>query len=660
MLPGDDRSTAALLHAGVHETIEGGQATTDEEVAEPAVPAQRPLRTFIYADIDDDERQTGKDAPPPPGRWQRWRQRLGPRGVNRLKDLGFCLVFLAIGWWTTGGLWPNPDRRAIGDNPTDQALIEWFLAHGTLVWSGDFQFVTDRLNSPDGVNLMANASHIGQGVLMAPITLMFGPAVSFALLLTGNLVATACGWYFLYSRTLKAARPAAALGAALCGFAPGMMAQSNAHLHITSQWLVPPIVWCVIRLGRAHRDTGVGWPRRLIGTGVLLALLASAQLMLGEEVLLLAAVTLVAFVLCYCALAPRTAWKAAPRFLIGGAIAVGLAVLLLAYPLWVQFNGRQSVPNGPFSPRFFYADLASYFKFSPLSLAGTDADPHMNGGMGEYNTFFGTPLLLVTLGAILWLARDRARRPVVLASTVIALLWGWLSLGPVIVINGKPTSHPGLYAIFENLPIIDGALPTRFALAITPLIATILVFAVDKAMRAVDWSAAIVPIAVAAALLPIAPTPIPTVERGPVPRFITGGYWRTCVQPGGVLVPVPLPGMDSPDSMRWAAAANDAFALPQGRFIAPYAAGGRASLGIYPRPTSQLLTAVDKSGELPGIGTEQIEAARKDVAYWKAQCMVLAPRPNADALHEAMDRLFGPGEQVADVWIWRVNPRPTP
>jgi hypothetical protein len=643
MLPGDDHSTA---------TIDGAVEMIAEEKIDGEV-APYPLRDFVYADIDDRGRAGAE--PGPPSRWRRLSERIGAPGRGRLKDLGFCLAFVAIGWWTTGGLWPDPSRRAIGANPVDQALIEWFLAHGTLVWSGDFQFVTDRLNSPDGVNLMANASHITHGVLMAPITLMFGAPVSFAILLTGNLVATAIGWYLLFSRTLAATRPAAALGAALCGFAPGMMAQSNAHLHMTAQWLVPPIVWCVIRLARAHRDTVAGWQRRLAGTAGGLGLLVAVQLLLGEEVLLLTAVSLVGVVLLYAILAPRPARQAAPRFLIGAIIAAGAATILVAYPLSVQFFGRQSVPNGPFSPRFFYADLASYFKFSPLSLAGTDADPHMNGGDGEYNTFYGTPLLLVTLGATLWLARDAARRPIALASAAMAILWGWLSLGPTIVINGKPTTHKGLYALLEKLPVIDGALPTRFALAMTPLIATILVLAVDKAMRSVDWSAGIVPIAVAVSLLPIAPTPMAIVARDPVPTFISAGYWRTCVQPGGVLVPVPLPGVDTPEGMRWAAAANDAFALPQGRFIAPYAAGGKASLGIYPRPTSQLLTGIDRSGQLPGLGPDEIAQAQRDVAYWKAQCIVLAPRPNAPALHRALDVLYGPGQPVADVWIWRVG-----
>ena len=75
-------------------------------------------------------------------------------------DTAVCLVYLCFAAWLFHGLWPVPSTRAIAENVNDQALIEWFLSHGVLFWTGDFSLVTDRLNAPDGVNLMSNASHI--------------------------------------------------------------------------------------------------------------------------------------------------------------------------------------------------------------------------------------------------------------------------------------------------------------------------------------------------------------------------------------------------------------------------------------------------------------------------------------------------------------------
>src|SRR5690606_30922692 len=147
----------------------------------------------------------------------------------------------ALAAWIGHRLWPDPATRALAHNVGDQTLIEWFLAHGVLFWTGEFDLLTVRLNSPDGVNLMSNASHILHGILMAPVTVLFGASVSFALLVPLNLAATASGWYLLFARGLRRDRLAAMVGGLVTGFAPGMISQSNSHLHISAQWLVPPI-----------------------------------------------------------------------------------------------------------------------------------------------------------------------------------------------------------------------------------------------------------------------------------------------------------------------------------------------------------------------------------------------------------------------------------
>ena len=113
----------------------------------------------------------------------------------------------------------------------------------------------------------------------------------------------------------------------------------------------------------------------------------------------------------------------------------------------------------------------------------------------------------------------------------------------------------------------------RFALPLIPLIAVILVIAIDRARTLQRPASYLVPAVIVAALLPIAPTPFPTTSRPPVPEFISSGQWRDCVQPGGVMVPVPLPTPKDPHAMRWAAAANAQFAPAGGLLHRPVRAG---------------------------------------------------------------------------------------
>ncbi|MEU8208459.1 hypothetical protein AB0B85_04565 [Micromonospora sp. NPDC049044] len=578
-------------------------------------------------------------------------------------DLLVGLAWVALAGWLTHGLWPDPAGRTLALNPEDQTLYEWFLAVDARALLGDFDLLTDRLNAPDGVNLMANTTVIALGVVVAPVTLLLGAPVSFALLAAANLAGTAVAWYLLLHRMLRARRLAAALGAGLCGFGPGMVSQTNSHLHMTAQWLVPVIVWLVVRLLRAA-DPGPVTPdqsgpvrpespdrRRMVTSAVGLAGAVSAQVFIGEEVLFLAALTLLVMAIGYAVADRDLARRALPGFAGGLAIAAGLALLVLGYPLWFQFAGPQGVADGMFTPAYFSADLSSWWAVSPLSVAGSDEAARLTTGPAEYNTFLGWPLLLVTVACAIWAGRRR----LVFACVVAGLVMGALSLGPEVVLGGTKTALPGPYALVGGLPVVDGALPMRFALALLPIVATLLVLAVDRALRSTGRARRLVPLAVGAALLPIFPTPLPTADRPAVPEFVTGGHWRQCVPPGGVLVPVPLPTPKEPGPMRWATAADAAFSLPEGFFIGPYGRGGTAAMGTFKQPTSALLADVARRGDQPAIGDEQRRQAARDADFWGASCVALADdAPHAESLRATLEQLYGPATRIADAWTWRV------
>ncbi|HEX6969945.1 MAG TPA: hypothetical protein VF174_14200 [Micromonosporaceae bacterium] len=566
-------------------------------------------------------------------------------------DIGICLGFLSLAGWLTHGLWPDPGGRIMALNPEDQVLYEWFLSYDARLLLGDFSLLSNRLNAPDGVNLMTNTTVIALGALFAPVTLLFGAPITFALIAAGNLAATAIAWFLLFTRTLGARRPAAALGAGLCGFAPGMVSHTNAHLHMTAQWLVPVIVWLVVRMARAA-DPATGNARRLATSALGLASVVAIQIFIGEEVLFLTALTLLLLTLGYAAARPSVARRILPGFAAGMLTATGAALVLLAYPLWFQFAGPQGVADGLFSPDYFSADLASWVALAPLSLAGTAESARLTTGPAEYNTFLGWPLLIVTFAAAAWLRRN----PLVVAGMGTAAVMAALSLGPTVVVDGRRSGLPGPYALFVDLPVVDGALPMRFALAVIPIIATVLVLAVDRALRSGRLGHRLGAAVVALALLTVFPTPLPTAERPELPEFISGGHWRTCVEPGGVLVPVPLPTPREPWPMRWGTAANAEFGMPEGFFIGPYGAGGTASMGTYRRPTSALLAEVAETAVVPPIGERERRQAADDVAFWGASCVVLADgTPRLEVLQATLNGLFGPGERVADAWIWRVG-----
>ncbi|MEH0939084.1 hypothetical protein [Micromonospora psammae] len=608
-----------------------------------------PARTASDADPD---LAVGLAEPATPGsRPARWPELT----VGNRADLLVGVLFLLLAGWLTHGLWPDPTGRVLALNPADQTLYEWFLAVDSRALLGDFGLLTERLNAPDGVNLMTNTTVIALGVLFSPVTLLFGAPVTFALLAGVNLAGTAIAWYLLFTRTLRARRLAAALGAGLCGFGPGMVSQSNSHLHMTAQWLVPVIVWLVVRLLRAG-DPGPGSldapdRRRIVTSATGLAAAVSVQVFVGEEVLFLTALTLLVMTVAYALTDRALLRRALPGFAGGMTLATGLALVVLGYPLWFQFAGPQGVADGMFSPHYFSADLRSWWTISPLSVVGSDSSARLTTGPAEYNTFLGLPLLVVAVGCALWLGR----RPLVIAVTGAALVMGALSLGPQVVLDGARSAVPGPYALLAGLPVIDGALPMRFALALLPLTGTLLVLAVDRALRDTGRARRLVPAAVGAALLTVFPAPLPTADRAPLPEFVTGGHWRECVPTGGVLVPVPAATPKEPWPMGWAAAADAAFGIPEGFFIGPYGRGGSAAMGTFKQPTSALLADVARRGDEPVIGEEQRRQARQDADFWGASCVAVADTaPHAESLRRTLVQLYGPGTRIADAWTWRV------
>jgi hypothetical protein len=82
--------------------------------------------------------------------------------------------------------------------------------------------------------------------------------------------------------------------------------------------------------------------------------------------------------------------------------------------------------------------------------------------------------------------------------------------------------------------------------------------------------------------------------------------------------------------------------------------GGTAAVGAPRRPTSRLLAEVAATGTIPPIRPSHRLMAADDLAFWGADCVVLGPgQPYEPALRSVLEALLGPGERVADAWVWR-------
>ncbi|WP_426503981.1 DUF6541 family protein [Dactylosporangium sp. McL0621] len=617
-------------------------------------------------------------------------------------------------------LWADPQGRMFADNNQDQIFFEWVLTHAARLFThGDNPFFTDQLNAPVGVNLMANTSVLGLALPLAPITLLFGAGVTFVLIDTIALAGTAAAWYYILSRHVVTSRAAAYVGGLFCGFAPSMISQSTGHPNIAGQFLIPFIVWNVLRL----REPGPAVRRGLVLGAVVLY-----QCFINEEILFLTAVAMFIFLLAY--LHPReylpTVRTALPALLVG-AVAAGV---LLAVPLYHQFFGPQAYHGLPDFVHGFSSDLASFKEFSRRSILAPDdlSVIEKMGGATEENTFFGWPLLGLVLAGTVALWRQRAARALFITALVFALL----SLGTVIKYNGADTSWHGPWKWVHELPLFDSVVPTRLGLVIAPLLGVMLALLVDRyvvglpapavagstpfggtagssqppaepsgpdpddspapdrpdprgvlaaessAMPEKSEGAVAVKtdrrpeleettpaarwlwaVALIIALVPLVPTPQPAAPRSPIPAFFSTNAWRAEIPENSIVVGIPMGWFEGLDVMRWSTeGAGLDFRIAGGYFLVPddNDPNKAAMFGPHTRPTMQILNTAANDGTVPQIAPDQLAQAKADLAYWQADYLVLPDQHNnSEAVHQTADQFFGPGKHMVDVWVWKVT-----
>jgi hypothetical protein len=554
---------------------------------------------------------------------------------------GYVAAALALtwSWWTPLG------GRVTAVNEPDAVLFSWLLsATPRALANGRFPLFSDLLNHPAGVNLMWNNGMALPGLVLAPVTYAFGGLATVTVATTIGLASSA-GSAYLCLRALTVRVVPAALGGALFGFSPAMVAQSLGHPDLMLNPLVPVMVLLSVRLLVDEH------PRRR--TAVLLGVTAGAQVLIGEEVLFGTGIAVALLVIALAASRPRHA-AARARVVTGRALlALGVFLLVAGGPLAFQLWGPLPQTGSPFTTAYFSADLANYVVPTGQQALAPDAaiarSAAFAGGPEERTAFLGWPLLVASAVALVAFGRVLRVRVALLA----ALAMGVLALGDRLTIDGKATGVPLPWGLVTDLPGFEHVLANRFALFTAGLVGAGLAFALDEAFRQDRAVRAIAALTAAIALLPLVPAPLAGRDAPAVPAFFTTRAAAELACPGGSTLVLPYPGPNSTDPMVWQEAAGMRYAMPGGYFIGP-AADGHAYVGGQPSATGRLFDAVRAGGDVPPITPGLQAAFRADLAGWNACSVVLGPSPRRDALLALATGLIGRAPEAVDgVSLWR-------
>jgi hypothetical protein len=363
-------------------------------------------------------------------------------------------------WWAT--LWPlglyavlslalfgvhiirHLGSRIVASDPIDSSQFMWFFAwwpHALL--HGLNPFVTHVMFVPDGFNLTWATGMPGPSLLLAPITLAFGPAVTWNVIQLASPALSAWTAFLLCRHVTRRTAPSL-VGGYIFGFSPYMLTHLTGGPYLALVPLLPLFVLLVLR----RLEGSIGSRAFVLWT----ALSMIAQFSISSEVL--ATATLfgaIALALAF-ALLPerRTALVDVVKLLIG-ALAVTV-VVVSPYLLYFEF-GHHYPPGAT----FFSADLTSFvIPPSLVALSHHHGAPAIGSSTESY---LGVPLLIL-IGWFIWQGRRSRVTWVMAGSLLIALI---LALGATLFVHGHKTSIDSPWWLLKHLPVLRYAVPVRFA-----------------------------------------------------------------------------------------------------------------------------------------------------------------------------------------------------
>jgi hypothetical protein len=546
----------------------------------------------------------------------------------------YTLAALAVTLW----LWQHRSTGTVAGNPNDADQFAWFfrydaaaIAHGRLP-----ALVTTTLNAPQGINVMWNTFMLLPGVLLTPVTLLAGPQASLNLLMAAGFAGSAFA-LFVVLRRWGVRVPAAALAGAVYGFSPALLQSAVGHYDLMFAVLPPLIIDAALRIGAGRTSALRG--------GLWLGALCAAQLLTAEELLLQTALAAALIVVVLAASRPGQVFRRVRDTLAGFAVATVLLLAVCGYPLWVQFFGPLHQHGSAFTPDFFKSDLSGFVTPSKLLLFHTAgsaaAAAKYQGGAPEYLAYLGWPLLLV----LAVIAVTGWRHLTVRVTAVTFAVLEVFSLGGTLMISGS--SHPGILLPWHwlgSLPLLDAALPDRFAILADGAAAALLAFGVDLFRERPwvtrrSWGPSVVTAVAVLAVLPIVPRPLPVAAAAPVPSGWSASLNALRLPAGARVLVVPIPTATFTEPMRWQADTGQDIGLIGGYFTGP-GPGGQAYIdGGVMSPSALYLNVLWAGGAFLEVPPRaQME---RQITQWRPAAILAVTGPHS-GLGEYLIGLLGP------------------
>jgi len=636
------------IDVSLHPTL--GTSHPPEGIAPPADPD----------DAADPADEPFDESSAPPGRHSRTGRAARAVGFHLGAIALFSLPAVAL-WWH---VWSGHPSSALTCACGDPAQEVWFMAWPAWAVAHLHDlFFSGAVNVPDGANLLSNTSGTLVGVLLAPVTWLFGPvtATNVALTLAPALSAWGC---FAAIRPLVSWKPGAIPAGLVYGYSAAIVT-SLAFGHVSVTWLViPPLLFTTLH------EIVIRQERSVRRDGLVLAALMVVQFLISPEILVMCLLLAVAGLLAVTAVGWRQVRARAGHALPALGIAAGVTIALLAYPAWFGVAGPQAVTgvlfplapvlgvplSGFLSPGQYRASASGYVRFGGYL-----------GRNGPPTDYVGGGVALTALAAVV----AARRRPLTWLLLFLTAVTVWLALGGYL--EGAPNwmGHPWLpWRELSRIPLLKEILPDQLAPLLTLFVAFLLAVGLDAVYvahrRPTSWVARhryAVSAAATAAVAVVALVPVFVTFDLPfrVVPLRTPAYMRqaaTGLPADAVLLTVPFAVSGSPQPMLWQADGGYHFRLAGAALKTPNAQGGPVGSGA-PGSARRILTDLTVLGDPePTASPTQIATVRRALQEWQVDDVVI-DGPSRDPVYASgfFTRVLGTAPAYEHgAWVWRLLP----